>query len=51
MDKLSKLESNQILCLITPFKPFPLIEMAIERNFKIMIEEIEPDLYYTYFKK
>jgi len=51
MDKLSKLETNQILCLITPFKPFPLIEMAKQRNFKIMLEELEADLYYTYFKK
>jgi len=49
MQKLRKLENNQLFELITPFEPAPLIDKAREQGFSTWIIKVESDLVNTYF--
>jgi hypothetical protein len=50
MNKLHDLKSDEIIELITPFVPAPLIDLARKKRFKTWSQEKE-NLYFTYFKK
>ena len=49
MQKLHKLENNELFELITPFEPAPLIDKAKEQGFSTWINKFANDLVKTYF--
>jgi uncharacterized protein (DUF2249 family) len=49
--KLAILENGKFLELITPFLPIPLIEIARQRNAKVMAKKISDNEYRVYFVK
>lgn len=51
MQKIAESKSGEIIKLITPFAPIPMIDIAKERGFKICLEKVSENLYHTYFKK
>ena len=51
MNKLTQIEEGRAICLITPFIPIPMIEIAKNRNYKVMVEKNSENEFRTYFKK
>ncbi len=51
LNKLATIKTGEIICLITPFAPIPMIETARERRYSVMFKEFSSDEIRTYFKK
>ena len=51
MEGVKKLQANQALKLINTFEPTPLITILNKRGYQHFVEEISPELVYTYFYK
>jgi uncharacterized protein (DUF2249 family) len=51
MTELSKLRESQMLELITPFLPSPLIDMARSKGFKSWTREESPEIFKTFFSR
>ncbi len=51
MQKIGEAKSGEIIKLITPFAPIPMIDVAKERGYKVCLEKASENEYYTYFKK
>lgn len=49
LDELKGLKSGEIYKLITPFVPAPLIDMAKNKNYQTWSQQVEPDVFQTYF--
>jgi uncharacterized protein (DUF2249 family) len=50
LNEAKKLKDNDILELISPFLPKPLIDMLMKRGYKIWTEQISSHLYKTYIQ-
>ena len=49
--ELNQLEAGQILELVTPFEPAPLITMAKEKRFNVWTKRVAEDKFINYFLK
>ncbi len=49
MSRIDGLGEDELYCLITPFKPVPLIETAEKKGFGTWTEKISEQEFYTYF--
>lgn len=51
MAQVSALKSFEVLLIIAPFEPVPLVKLLKSRGFESYSDEVEPGTWYTYFKK
>jgi hypothetical protein len=49
MSRIAGLCEDEVYCLITPFKPVPLIETAEKKGFRSWTEKISEQEFHTYF--
>ena len=49
MNRVAELGRDEVFCLITPFKPVPLIETAEKKGFRSWTEKISEQEFHTYF--
>ena len=49
MDQVKHLEPAHVLCIVSDFKPSPLIHILEKKGFFSFIQEIEPGLFHAYF--
>lgn len=50
MDTLASLSKNNILLIINTFEPVPLINVLKRKGFEYYTEELEGNIFHTYFK-
>jgi len=49
MNRIAELDKDEVFCLITPFKPVPLIETAEKKGSETWTEKISEQEFCTYF--